>query len=103
MNKPCPTKTKRQCVWWEVTAMTVLVFLAVYTIVARLDHYTVTKELVISIGATCAILWCVWVVRTFRNIMSWWIDMQSRIEAASQLLGETKKEISELKIINQGK
>lgn len=103
MNKPCPKTTRRQCVWWEIIAMTVLVFLAVYSIVARLDHYSVTKELVISVGATCSVLWCVWVVRTFRNIMAWWIDLQQKVDAACVLLDETKKDLKELKFIDQGK
>lgn len=103
MKKSCPTTTKQQCVWWEVTAITVLVFVAVYAIVSRLDDWSFAKELLISTGATCAVLWSLWVVRTFRNIMTWWIDIQHKVDSACHLLNETKHDIKEIKLINQTK
>lgn len=98
-----PIKTHRGCVWWEISTMTILVFLAVYAIVSHAFDIAPIKELFVSVAATCSTLWCIWVVRTFRNIMSWWIDIQNKIETACNLLSETKQEINEIKIINQGK
>lgn len=103
MKKSCPATTKQQCVWWEVTAITVLVFVAVYAIVYKVEDWSFTKELLVSTGATCAVLWSLWVVRTFRNIMTWWMDIQQKVDSACNLLTETKQEIKELKLIKQGK
>jgi hypothetical protein len=103
MKKSCPNKTKLQCVWWEASALTVIVFLAVYATISQTFDQGILKELVLSVGTTCAILWSIWVVRTFRNIMTWWIDIQHKVDGACNLLSETKQEIKELKLIKQGK
>ena len=98
-----PAKTRQGCVWWEISAMTILVFLAVYAIVVHAFDIAPIKEVFVSIAATCSILWCIWVVRTFRNIMTWWIDIQQKVDSACHLLNETKHDIKEIKLIKQGK
>jgi hypothetical protein len=100
MKKPCPKKTRLQCIWWEVAGVSLLVFLAVYSIVVHVPGYTLGKELLIASGATFTVMWCLWVVRTFRNIMLWWADLQLNIDCATKLLEETKQDIKEIKSIN---
>jgi hypothetical protein len=93
----CPKTKKQQCIIWEVSAITLLVFLAVYAIVAHAYDFSATKELFISIGGTVGILWAVWVVRTFRSIMSWWINMQDNVDHALALLNDAKKDLEEIR------
>lgn len=92
-----PKSTKRHCIVWEMAAITLLVFVATFAIVGRVLDVSLTKELVMSIGATFSVMWCIWVVRTFRNIMNWWIYMHHQIETVSALLHDTKKDLSEIK------
>jgi hypothetical protein len=99
MKKTCPKQTRTQCVWWEVAGISLLVFLAVYSIVTHVPGYTLNKELVIAAGASFSVLWCLWIVRTFRNIMTWWTDLQLSIDHATKLLEETKQDLKEIKSI----
>lgn len=100
MKKTCPKKIRTQCVWWEIVSISLLVFLAVYSILVHVPGYNLTHELILSTGATFSVLWCLWVVRTFRNMMTWWSDLQTNIETAAKLLEETKQDIKEIKSIN---
>lgn len=95
--KPCPRLKKKQCVIWEVSAITILVFVAVYAVVSRMYDFSATKELIISVGASFSILWCVWVVRTFRAMMMWWIQVQDKMNHALAMLEEAKNELNEIK------
>ena len=101
--KNTPESVDRQCVGWETGALCLLVFLAVYAIISQAYDLGYIKELVLSLGATCCVMWSVWVVRTFRNIMTWWVNIQHKVDGACNLLSETKQEIKELKLIKQGK
>ena len=94
-----PNKTQRQCVWWEVSIMTFLVFLAVYSVVAHVFDQSPSVELLMSMIATCSVLWSIWVIRTFRNIMNWWIDIQHRVSVAVSLLEETKQDVKDIKTL----
>lgn len=100
MNQPCPKKTRSQCVWWEVVGISLLVFLAVFSIVFHVHGLAGMKEIILVVGATLSILWALWVVRTFRSIMIWWADLQNNMSRATQLLEETKQDIKEIKSIN---
>jgi len=100
MNKQ-PKNLERECVWWEVGAMSLLVFLAVYAIVSHALDLSHTKEIIMSIGASCGVIWSIWVIRTFRNIMAWWANIKYNVDTACELLNETKQEIKEIKFINQ--
>ncbi len=100
MKKPCPKQTRTQCIWWEISGVSLLVFLAVYSIVMHVPGYTLGKELLIATGATFSVMWCLWVVRVFRNIMTWWADLQLNIDYTTKLLEETKQDIKEIKSIN---
>lgn len=97
MKKPCPKKTRTHCFWWEIAGISLLVFLAVYSIVVHVPGYSLSKELIIASGATFMALWCVWIVRTFRSIITWWVDLQVSIEHTTTLLEETKQEIKSIK------
>ena len=99
MKKLCPKQIRAQCVWWEVAGISLLVLLAVYSIVVHVPGYTLSKEILIASGASFFVLWCLWIVRTFRNIMTWWADLQLSIEHASKLLEETKQDLKEIKSI----
>ena len=94
---PCPRKTKTQCLFWGVAALALLVFLACFAIVGRMENWTLFKEIVIATGATFSIMWCIWVVHTFRSIMGWWVYMHQQMESVTGLLAEAKKDLSEIK------
>jgi hypothetical protein len=47
--------------------------------------------------ATAAVFWCLWVVKTFHDMMTWWIDIQRKIDGACNLLIETKQDLKEIK------
>jgi len=100
MKKPCPKRARMQCVWWEVAGITLLVFLAVYSIVIHVPGFSLSKDILIALGASFSVLWCLWAVRTFRNIMTWWADLQLSIEHATKLLEETKQDLKDIKSIN---
>ena len=102
MNKD-PKNLQRQCVWWEIMAMSMLVFLAVYSIVAHSFNLTGLIELLMSVAGTCMVLWCMWVIRTFRNMLGWWADIKYNVDTACDLLHEAKQDIKEIKFINQSK
>ena len=93
----CPRKKKLNCIVWEVAAITLLVFLAVWAIVDKTFNYTPSKELLISAGASFAICWCIWVVRTFRAIMSWWIQMNDNVDRVLYLLSDAKKDLDQIR------
>lgn len=101
--KNTPEYVRRQCISWEIGALSLLIFLAVYAVLSHTYSIGYTKELILSLGTTCCILWSVWVVRTFLNIVTWWTDIQHKVSCACNLLEETKQEIKELKLIKQGK
>jgi hypothetical protein len=82
---------------WEVTALSVLVFLAIFAIVGRITDWSLFKDIILSAGATCSVLWCLWVVRTFRDIMTWWINLHQQLDSVGQLLAEAKQDLIELK------
>jgi hypothetical protein len=99
MKNPCPKKTKIQCLWWEVTGISLLVFFAVYAIVVHVPGYSLTHEILLAAVGTFCILWCLWAVRTFRNIMVWWSNLQTSLDNTSKLLEETKQDLKDIKSI----
>jgi hypothetical protein len=101
--KPCPRKTSTHCLLWGASAITIIVFLAVFSIIGRMEDWSLFKEVVVATGATFGIMWCIWVIHAFRSIISWWIYMQDQITTVSTLLSEAKKDLKELKSIKQGK
>ena len=83
--------------------MLLVVFLAVYATVSHSFNHSGIIEVVLSIIATASVLWCLWIVKTFHDMMTWWVNIQHKVDAACNLLSETKQEIKELKLIKQGK
>jgi hypothetical protein len=100
---PCPRKTSKQCLFWGASALSLLVFLASFAIVGRMEDWSLFKDIVISAGATFSIMWCIWLIHTFRSIIGWWVYMQQQMETVNKLLVEARQEIKELKLIKQGK
>lgn len=100
---PCPRKTSKQCVLWGVAALSMMVFLAVFAMIGRMEDWSFFKEIVVSIGATFSIMWCVWIIHAFRSIIGWWIHMHDQMETVSNLLCEAKQDLKELKSIKQEK
>ena len=95
--KYCSTKSHLQCVMWEKSILAILMSLAIYTIVSRSLELSLLKEVIISVSASVAMIWCIWVVYTFRSIVSWWVDMQSRMAEATALLQSAKSDLAEIK------
>jgi protein-S-isoprenylcysteine O-methyltransferase Ste14 len=103
MKLACPVQKQLKCLVWEKAILLLVVFLAVYATVSHSFNHAGIIEVLLSITATAAVLWCLWVVKTFRDIMTWWVNIQQKVDSACNLLTETKQEIKELKLIKQGK
>jgi hypothetical protein len=86
-----------ECKFWEYTAMSILFFFAALSIITQFKDWSLTRDIIISCAATVGISWSIWVVRTFRNILEWWADLQNTMSEVSTLLAETKEELNEIK------
>lgn len=102
MKLACPTQKQLKCLLWEKAILLLVVFLAVYATVSHSFNHTNVVEVILSVTATAAVFWCLWVVKTFHAMMTWWVDIQHKIDGACVLLAETKQDIKELKSIKQG-
>jgi hypothetical protein len=94
---PCPRKTKTQCLFWGVAALALLVFFASFAIVGHIGDWSFFKSTVIAVGATFSIMWCFWVIHTFRSIMGWWVYMHQQMETVTGLLAEAKQDLRDIK------
>lgn len=94
---PCPRIKRKQCVIWELCALAVLVFVAVFTVVNEVYDFSTKKDIIISIGASFGILWSIWVVQTFRAIMLWWIQMQDKMNQALAMLEDAKRDLDSIR------
>lgn len=101
--KPCPRKTSTQCLFWAGAALAMLIFLATFAVVGRMEQWSLFKEVLVSIGATFSMMWCIWTIHTFRSIIGWWVHMHDQLDSVHQILSETKQDLNELKSIKQGK
>jgi protein-S-isoprenylcysteine O-methyltransferase Ste14 len=97
MKLACPTKKQLKCLLWEKAIVLLVIFLAVYATVTNSFNHTGTVEVILSITATAAVFWCLWVVRTFHDMMTWWVDIQRKVDGACNLLTETKQDLTDIK------
>jgi len=103
MKLACPKQKQLKCLIWEKAILLLVIFLAVYTTVSHTFNHAGVIEVILSVTATASVFWCLWVVRTFHDMMTWWVNIQHKVDGACNLLSETKQEIKELKLIKQGK
>jgi hypothetical protein len=103
MKLACPVQKQLKCLIWEKSITLLVIFLAVYATVSHTFNHSGVIEVILSVTATATVFWCLWVVRTFHDIMTWWVNIQHKVDGACNLLSETKQEIKELKLIKQGK
>lgn len=95
--KYCSTKSYLHCMMWEKVIFATLMFTAIYILVSRVFNLSPAKEVIIGMCASISIVWCIWVVHTFRSIVSWWVDIQSHMTQATALLESTKSDLAEIK------
>ena len=103
MKLACTVQKQLKCLIWEKSIMLLVIFFAVYATVSHTFNHSGIIEVILSVTATATVFWCLWVVRTFHDIMTWWVNIQHKVDGACNLLSETKQEIKELKLIKQGK
>jgi ABC-type uncharacterized transport system permease subunit len=103
MKLACPIQKQLKCLVWEKAILLLVIFLAVYATVSYSLNHTGIIEVVLSVIAAAGVFWCLWVVKTFHDMMTWWVDIQHKVSAVGTLLGEAKQELKELKSIKQGK
>ena len=103
MKLACPIQKQLKCLLWEKAILLLVIFLAVYATVSHSFNHSGIIEVIISVTATMGVFWCLWVVKTFHDMMTWWVNIQHKVDIACNLLSETKQEIKELKLIKQGK
>lgn len=92
-----PVACVRECRFWEYLGLCILFFFATLAISVQFKDWSMTRDIVAACGATVAITWSIWVIRTFRNILEWWVDLQYHMQEVSVTLQETKKELEEIK------
>ena len=86
---------------WEKAILLLVIFLAVYATVGHMFNHTKIVEVILSITATASVFWCLWVVRTFHDMMTWWVDIQRKVEAATELLQSTKNDLSDIRTLSK--
>lgn len=91
------SKSVLECRFWEYSAMSILFFFATFSIITQFKDWSLTRDIVIACAATVGISWSIWVVRTFRNILEWWADVQDHMLHVSQSLAEARQELEEIK------
>jgi len=101
MKLACPKEKHLKCLLWEKAVLLLVIFFAVYTTVSHSLNHTGTVEVILSITATASVFWCLWVVKTFQDMMHWWTDIQAKVHAATELLQSTKDDLSDLKTISK--
>ena len=101
MKLACPIKKQLRCLVWEKAILLLVIFLAVYATVSHSFNHTKIVEVILSITATASVFWCLWVVRTFHDIMTWWADMQAKLDAATELLQSAKDDLSDIRTLSK--
>lgn len=86
-----------ECKFWEYLGLCILFFFATMAIIVQFKDWSITRDIVIACGATIGITWSIWVVRTFRHILEWWVGLHVSLQNITNLLNETKKELKEIK------
>jgi hypothetical protein len=103
MKLASPKQKQLKFLLWEKAILLLVIFLAVYATVSHSFDHTGIIDMILSITATASVFWCLWVVKTFHDMMTWWADLQHKVNAVGTLLGEAKQDLNELKSIKQGK
>jgi hypothetical protein len=102
--KPCPYKLDLQCRAWQsfglVTTVASFVAGTVFCMMG-VTGWSLVLDVCIIAGATTCVFWWIWVLAKIREFAAWWAGLHHRVEEASQLLAETKTEISEIKKITK--
>ena len=98
----CPTKKHNQCHVLQYIGVVVLVACAMAVLVYPLGLGTtkIYTNIAVTVIGTVSVLWSMWVLRTFMDMMQWWKNIILQLDTTSQLLTETKKELSEIKFIS---
>jgi hypothetical protein len=103
MKLACPKQKQTKCLLWEKAILLLVIFLAVYATVSHSFDHAGIIEVIFSITATASVFWCLWVVKTFHDMMTWWVEIQHKVSAIGTLLVEAKQDLNELKSIKQEK
>ena len=101
MKLACPVQKQLKCLVWEKAILLLVIFLAVYTTVSHSFNHTAIVEVILSVTATASVFWCLWVVRTFHDIMTWWVNIQQKVDEATVLLKSTKSDLSDIKLMSK--
>jgi hypothetical protein len=91
----------RQCQWWEKSAYLLGAFFIVFLIVHATENYTTAIDLALSFVFTFVLVWVIWAVKTFYDMLCWWKDIQKDIVVISNLLIETKQDIHDIKNLKE--
>jgi hypothetical protein len=101
MKLACPKEKHLKCLLWEKAILLLIIFFAVYTTVSHSLNHTGTVEVILSITATASVFWCLWVVKTFRDMMTWWVDIQRKVTDTTELLQSAKNDLSDIKTLSK--
>ena len=91
----------KQCQWWEKISYLLLAFILIFLILHATTNHSTYKDMLFSALLTFVLVWTVWAIKTFYNILCWWKDLQNNISDISNLLADTKKEIHDIKNIKE--
>ena len=95
--KLCPVKTQSQCKFWEQSVIGVIVLLCTIAITGHFQDWNLFKQVFIGIIVSGCTIWCLWVIRAFYGIVTWWVKMHSQLDTITTLLAEAKADLKEIK------
>ena len=93
-------RQETECRAWIGLASGMILCVAFVTVLFHINEWNdwtaYTKFALVS-GSIGMIAWCIWVLRTFLSIISWWKNLQSQMTLSLELLSSSKKELEEIK------
>ena len=96
----CSTHFLTQCKFWQNYALASVGIILITGIVLESKSFAgwdlIVKVIVVWGAATC-VIWWMWIMKKLYDIARWWTTLHQNIDAASQLLIETKQDLKEIK------
>ena len=97
-----PCKKLSECKLWRDSIIVSLVLLTVATAtlhIAGYENWSNFRTALTIIFGTGAIVWSLWVVKTFYSIVQWWQKMHADVDTATRLLKDARLDLKDIKQI----
>ena len=97
---PCAHKFVFECTAWQWFAVitTVVSFIAGISLsLLGLTGWTLVLHTGIVAGCATCTFWWIWAMIKFRHMAIWWLNLNTQLTLAVELLAEAKQDIKEIK------